>query len=197
MKKVIGIILCIILIFNVLFIKWFNNKKYQIEHIKNYGFTDGYTYTKQEQIEEVLFYNREIIENLVLKMNQYEGDRLGYLMDGLDDDIKRGDRFAIDNKSELLKFFEQSKMTIIMYDKTERTCQIRQTEPFGESIHLELIGVIDENDNFEWKIYIRDQEEKYLSVNLYNFIYNRKTIHIKQPKIYRSFLLGGEYVLSY
>ena len=73
----------------------------------------------------------------------------------------------------------------------------KQTEPFGESIHLELIGVIDENDNFEWKIYIRDQEEKYLSVNLYNFIYNRKTIHIKQPKIYRSFLLGGEYVLSY
>lgn len=49
---------------------WFSCEKKEIEHNECANFSDSYTYTKKEQIEEVLKNNSEVIEKLVIGMKE-------------------------------------------------------------------------------------------------------------------------------
>lgn len=50
-------------------------------------------------------------------------------------------------------------------------CQVYQDTPPGKVVSLKLCGSIDENNNFTWNV-INTSSKDYLSLNIYNFLYN-------------------------
>lgn len=50
-------------------------------------------------------------------------------------------------------------------------CQVYQDTPPGKVVSLKLCGSIDKDNNFTWNV-INTSSKDYLSLNIYNFLYN-------------------------
>lgn len=172
MKKYIYIIIATVSFLLTAFftVKWFSTEKYNIEHVEHFGFPGEYTYTRQTQIEDILRNNKQAIETLILNMRKYP-KTYAIVLSGLDEYIKEGNNFVRDNELLLSDFYMNSKMDYILFYKKNNTCEIRQETPPGKTISWKIIGQIDENDKFQWEIY-NTSSDRYLSLNLYNLIYN-------------------------
>ena len=173
MKKYIYIITVTVVVLLTAFftVKWFAAEKYDIEHVEHFGFPGEYTYTRQTQIENVLQNNKKTIETLVLNMRKYP-ETHAIVLSGLDEYIKEGNNFVIDNELLLSEFYMNSKMDYILFYKKDNICEIRQETPAGKTVSWKIIGKIDENDKFQWEIYNNTSSDRYFSLKLYNLIYN-------------------------
>lgn len=165
------LILLVTIIFMILFFMiWFIHEKDEIEHNECFGFENVYTYTQKKQIEEVLYRNRNMIEELITNMSQYPGT-YSVVLSEIDEYIKQENDFVKDNKDLLLEFYENSKMDYILFFGENNRCQIYQEIPQGKVVSLKLCGIIDANNHFEWEI-VNTSSNKYCSLNLYNLLYN-------------------------
>ena len=171
MKKAIIIILlvCIAVFSIILSVRWFWGEKYEIEHVERVGMTAEYTYTKKSQIEEVLNNNKLILEELVLGM-QNSNVYVLYL-DQIDKYIEQNNIYVKENELLLRTFYKKTKMDKINITGY-RAYVISQSIHENKAVNLRLIGTIDENNKFTWRI-ANSAQSGYLSLRIYNLIYNR------------------------
>lgn len=148
---------------------WFSCEKKEIEHNECANFSDSYTYTKKDQIEEVLKNNSEVIEKLVIGMKESKTNAI--VLSGIDEYIKQNNQFVIDNEKALRDFYNNSKMDFLICFGVNNRCQVYQDTPPGKVVSLKLCGSIDKDNNFTWNV-INTSSKDYLSLNIYNFLYN-------------------------
>ena len=93
------------------------------------------------------------------------------VLSGIDEYIKQNNQFVIDNEKALRDFYNNSKMDFLICFGVNNRCQVYQDTPPGKVVSLKLCGSIDKDNNFTWNV-INTSSKDYLSLNIYNFLYN-------------------------
>ena len=99
------------------------------------------------------------------------------VLSGIDEYIKQNNQFVRDNEKALRDFYNNSKMDFLICFGVNNRCQVYQDTPPGKVVSLKLCGSIDKDNNFTWNV-INTSSKDYLSLNIYNFLYNSELLPI-------------------